>query len=112
MIDLSNDCRYKAAELSHDGCVHRAEFKSFLQHLVYFANSWDKFEELAEEHGQQLSLQDFLRGAALVGVPVGKSAAVKAFNLMDAREAGVVLFDEFCGWCARRHIGELPPDGA
>ena len=49
---------YKAADLSEEGWVQRGEFKSFLQHLVYFSNVWEKFEHVECDDDRRLPLQE------------------------------------------------------
>jgi len=82
--------------------------------LVYFNNLFHKFEEIDASHDRRLSLEEFVDGCAVVGVPVDRGEAEREFAKMDGNDGGYVLFDEFCVWCARRaapvaDISELQP---
>ena len=93
---------YKAADRSGNGLIERREFRLLLQHLVYFNNLHHKFAEIDANHDRRLSLEEFVRACAKVGVAVERKEAEREFAKMDDNSGGYVLFNEFCAWCARR----------
>eukprot|EP01051_Picozoa_sp_SAG22_P013693 SAG22_NODE_1562_length_4115_cov_3.076693_3_plen_187_part_01 len=106
---------YKAADTSGDGFIERREFKKLLHYLVYFNGLWHKFEELDKDGDHRLSLHEFKALAARVGHGLTLKAAAAEFAAMGGKHQqraawngeGFVLFDEFCGWCGRRHVQSL-----
>eukprot|EP01047_Picozoa_sp_COSAG01_P055791 COSAG01_NODE_6250_length_3771_cov_3.280501_2_plen_448_part_00 len=102
---------YKAADKTGDGFVGRREFRLLIKYLVYFNNLWDKFEEIDRDGDRRLTCREFFEGTQVLGVDVGRAEAEREFEVMDENKGGYVLFDEFCAWCAERHvegsIGEL-----
>ena len=94
---------YKAADKSGDGFITRNEFKKLLHYLVYFNELWHKFERIDTDGDRRLSREEFGKASALVGHRLSSKEADKEFASMDSDGYGMVLFDEFCAWCARRH---------
>ena len=97
---------YKAADVSGDGFIGRREFRKLLHYLVYFNDLFEKFEDIDSDHDRKLSLVEFSRATALVGHPMPPEEVAAEFAEMDGDGGGCVLFDEFCVWCAHRHLGE------
>lgn len=54
----------------------------------------------------RLTVEEFTHAAALVGHSMARTEAEREFRTMDENGGGVVLFDEFCVWCAHRHLGQ------
>jgi Ca2+-binding EF-hand superfamily protein len=97
---------YKAADRSEGGFIQRAEFRRVLHYLVFFHNMWHKFEEIDPDGDRRLDLAEFASGCRNVGIDVGEAEVATEFARVDVDNHGVVLFGEFCTWCARRwHLG-------
>ena len=86
--------------------ITRREFKKLLHYLVYFNDLWHEFEAIDEDGDRRLSLEEFGHVSAVVGHPMSAEEAEAEFEAMDEDGGGFVLFDEFCRWCAHRHLGE------
>ena len=97
---------YKAADRDNSGFITRREFAKLLHFLGYFNDLWGMFEEIDKDHDRRLSFEEFKNASALVGHPMSEEEASSEFIRMDEDGGGVVLFDEFCVWCAHRHIGD------
>eukprot|EP01052_Picozoa_sp_SAG31_P003783 SAG31_NODE_149_length_22476_cov_41.827189_10_plen_1989_part_00 len=96
---------YKAADKSGDGLIERREFDKLLHYMVYFNDLWGKFQLLDKDGDRRLTLDEFISNApSLVGHHMSAAEAVSEFTAMDSNGGGVILFDEFCRWCASRHV--------
>ena len=98
---------YKAADTSEDGFIERSEFSKLLFFLVYFNNLWHKFEEIDSDHDRRISAEEFAAGCATVGLDLTPEEAAAEFAACDTDGGGMILFGEFCTWCAAR---EYRPD--
>ena len=101
---------YKAADVSGDQVIGRREFRLLLKYLVYFNNLWAKFEEIDRDHDGRLSLAEFKDASKTLNIPIANWKAEEDFASMDENGGGVVLFDEFCRWCAERHLKSCKSD--
>jgi len=97
---------YKAADKSGDGWIGRREFRLFIRYLGYFNDLWDKFEAIDTSHDRRITPEEFANGCGVIGLPLSAEEADEEFVQLDANGGGFILFDEFCSWAARRHIGE------
>ena len=96
---------YHAADRSKDGFIERSEFALLLQYMVYFNNLWHKFEAIDSDHDRRLDLAEFTAGCQILGLDISAEETEAEFMRCDADGGGMILFGEFCGWCASRHIG-------
>jgi tetratricopeptide (TPR) repeat protein len=98
----------KAAEVSHDGFIQRAEFMKLLAYLVYFHATYEAFDEIGTDHDRRLTLAEFSSGCARIGLELSSAEAAAEFSRIDTDAGGFVLFGEFCKWAARRHCDSAP----
>jgi hypothetical protein len=66
---------YKSADKSGNGFIGRKEFRLLVSYLVYFNGLWEKFEEIDSSGDRRLTLQEFVRGTAVLELPVSKAEA-------------------------------------
>ena len=103
----------QAADQNQNGYVNRKEFRLLLEYLIYFNNVWDKFTEIDGSTGEvddrRLTIEEFKQGCAALDEALTDEEAVKEFQTMDANGGGVVLFEEFCAWIAKRQLGVAAP---
>eukprot|EP01052_Picozoa_sp_SAG31_P041413 SAG31_NODE_6272_length_2093_cov_4.616349_2_plen_340_part_01 len=97
---------YKAADTDGNGFVTRREFKKLLHFLEYFNDLWGEFEQIDTDGDRRLTLDEFAHASKLVGHAMSPTEAAAEFKTMDENDGGLVLFDEFCVWCAHRHLGK------
>ena len=93
---------YQAADVSHDGFIGRSEFAKLLSYIVYFNNLWHKFEEIDSDHDRRVDATEFAAGCAVVGLRLSEAEAATEFAKCDKDSGGMILFGEFCSWCAAR----------
>jgi hypothetical protein len=93
---------YKAADKSGDGFIERSEFAKLLRYIVYFNNLWHKFEEIDSDHDRRLSADEFAAGCITMGLNLSASEAAAEFATCDTDGGGMILFGEFCTWCAEQ----------
>jgi Ca2+-binding EF-hand superfamily protein len=98
---------YRAADRSQDGFIERSEFALLLQYMVYFNNLWHKFEAIDSDHDRRLDLGEFTAGCKMLGLEISAEEAEAEFMRCDADGGGLILFGEFCAWCAARHVGGM-----
>ena len=95
---------YKAADANSDGLIKRREFRLLLKYIVYFNDLWDTFESLDTNDDHRLSREEFGQGVSALAMKLSPREVAAAFEAMDADGGGYVLFDEFCGWCAKAMV--------
>ena len=103
---------YKAADTSGDGFIERNEFAKLLRFIVYFNNLWHKFEEVDSDHDRRIDAQEFAAGCTTMGMSLSDEEAAAQFAECDTDGGGMIMFGEFCAWCAEqehRRQEELEP---
>lgn len=53
---------YRAADVNKDGRIGSREFALLLKFLIFFKDSWSRFEDIERAHGRRLSADDFRAG--------------------------------------------------
>jgi TPR repeat protein len=99
---------YKAADTSRDGLIGRREFPRLLKYLCFFNNVWHVFEAMDTSHDRRLTQSEFIRGCRQLGLRMRPEEAREAFHSMESHRGGLVLFDDFCTWFARRMHAHEP----
>ena len=102
---------YKAADESGDGWIGPREFRQLLRYLVYFNQLWDDFEAMDVNHERRITVDSFLAGCKAIGLGISPSEAAAQFKEMDLDGSGVVLFEEFCTFCAKKHLSKVDAAG-
>lgn len=102
---------YKAADRSADGFIRRSEFRRLLQYMVYFNNLWHKFSDIDTDHGRRLDFGQFKSACRVLGLTVTPQEAAAEFAKCDVDGGGMIIFGEFCSWCAARHIEGMRETG-
>lgn len=95
---------YKAADVNNDGFIRRREFRLLLKYIIYFNGLWEKFDSIDSNHDHRLDLAEFTAGCGLLGIKLSRAEAELEFYACDTDGGGMVLFDEFCSWCAKRQV--------
>ena len=54
---------------------------------------------------RRLTLAEFTAASARVGHEASSGELSRDFGRLDRSGVGVVLFEDFCRWCAHRHVG-------
>ncbi len=102
---------YKAADESGDGWIGPREFRQLLRYLVYFNQLWDDFEAMDVDHERRITVDSFMAGCKAIGLEISPSEAEAQFTEMDLDGSGVVLFEEFCTFCAKKHLSKVDASG-
>jgi len=95
---------YKAADVSKDEFIEWSEFFKLLKYLVFFNNLLHKFDEIDTDGDHRITKGEFAAGCATLGLELSAEEAAAEFAQCDSDGGGWILFNEFCGWCADRHI--------
>jgi len=93
---------FQSADVDGNGFLRRNEFRLLLQYLNYFNNLWDRFESMDSDGDRRLDVQEFQTLAHQLGISGSAAGLKREFTKMDADGGGLVLFEEFCSWSARR----------
>lgn len=88
--------------------VEKHELKGLLRNLFYFNRLWAAFDDIDTDDDRRIDLGEFKKGLSFVGLELPAAEAEAEFNAMDANGGGVVLFDEFAAWAAKK---KCPVDG-
>jgi EF-hand domain pair len=99
---------YKAADQQQhasgeggDGFIQKKEFRFFLTFVHFYNELWTRFSSADADADRRLSRSEFAEAASALGVEEGDVDRV--FDEIDTNRGGVVLFDEFCTWLAKRN---------
>ena len=98
---------YKFADADGSGCIGRPEFALLLRSLVYYHELWENFEEIDADDDRRITLEEFERGAPIIGLELSHAEALELFEEMDADNGGLILFSEFCSYLSRMKAEEL-----
>ena len=102
---------YYAADVGQDGSVGPRSFRLLLEHLAYFNEHWQEFEQVEASEaflgGKPLAgEEDFIASCSTIGVRLSGAEAAREFRKMglnDSGKMGHVRFGAFCTWAARLH---------
>lgn len=92
-----------------DPYIDEHELHAFLTNVFYFNKCFVLiFDKVDTDHDHRISHDEFVHHLSTLGLKGMSKADVEAeFNKMDSNHGGVVLFDEFCVWYARK----MHPEG-
>jgi len=93
---------YKAADVNKDGLVNFGEFHHLVDLLFYFNELGKEFAVLDKDHDHRISLQEFIKGHAILGLHLSEADAKQEFQKIDTNHGGYILFDEFCTYMAKK----------
>jgi Ca2+-binding EF-hand superfamily protein len=99
---------YRAADNDGNGYITRREFKKLLHFICYFVDLWDTFESIDAEGDRRLTAAEFQQASELLGHALSAGEVAGEFDRLgpSGDGSGEVLFVDFCGWCAHRHVGD------
>eukprot|EP00035_Acanthoeca_spectabilis_P019946 m.430375 g.430375 ORF g.430375 m.430375 type:complete len:368 (+) comp17153_c0_seq1:1764-2867(+) len=92
---------HSAADSDGSGWITFPEFRKMLKYVLFFDELYDKFVSLDKDGDHRLTEEEFVKGCEVVGGDKIEDPAA-AFHAMDQNDGGVVLFDEFSVWIARK----------
>eukprot|EP00049_Salpingoeca_infusionum_P008019 m.129276 g.129276 ORF g.129276 m.129276 type:complete len:793 (+) comp13889_c0_seq4:80-2458(+) len=87
-----------------DSWVERSEFPFLLRNIFYFNKAFKAFEGVDTDNDRRLTKAEFFAGLDNLGLALPKEEADAQFDFMDTNNGGVVLFDEFCKYLARKSV--------
>jgi Ca2+-binding EF-hand superfamily protein len=107
LVDLDNKPAlmraFMAADTTRDNFVQQGpDFSRLLFYIVYFNTRWRLFEEFQSSHDRQMDVTDFAAGCAKIGMRLTPEELHSEFATCDTDGCGVILFDDWCSWCAAR----------
>lgn len=88
--------------------VQRNEFPCLIRNLLYFNKLFFIFSEIDQEGDRRINYNEFKEGIHHLGLNIPEDEIRAEFELMDLRDGGLILFDEFCAYAANKAI---PVDG-
>jgi Ca2+-binding EF-hand superfamily protein len=87
-----------------DGFIQKKEFRFFLTFVHYYNELWTRFSAADADTDRRLSRSEFAEAATALGVE--EAEVDQVFDEIDTNRGGVVLFDEFCTWLAKRSAND------
>ncbi|CAG8566823.1 17384_t:CDS:2, partial [Dentiscutata heterogama] len=96
---------YKAADASNDGYVQLEEFGRLIDLLHYYNELYEIFQKLDVDHDRRITFEEFKKGHKLINLEGLSDEELKEeFNKIDINKGGLILFDEFCIYAAKRKL--------
>jgi hypothetical protein len=96
---------YKAADRDGNGFIGRGEFKKLLHFINYFNGLWMRFESVDPEGDRRLTMEEFGEACVLVGHGMSSDSELRSEFAAAGADGEVLFFEDFCSWCAHRHVG-------
>lgn len=92
------------ADGDKDDFVEKKEFKALIGNLFYFNKLFWLFDESAGEkaNDRRMDFNEFKVCLVTAGVKMAEARAQQEFKKIDTNGGGQILFDEFCGWFAKK----------
>ena len=66
---------YKFADADGSGLITRPEFSLLLRSLVYYKELWENFESIDADADRRITLEEFERGAPIIGLALSHAEA-------------------------------------
>ncbi|CAG8597894.1 8291_t:CDS:2 [Dentiscutata erythropus] len=96
---------YKAADASKDGYVQLEEFGRLIDLLHYYNELYEIFQKLDVDHDKRITFEEFKKGHKLIKLQGLSDEELKEeFTKIDTNNGGLILFDEFCIYAAKRKL--------
>jgi len=95
-----------------DSWVEKKEFRTLLSALVFYNRIFKVFLKMdggEDVSDRRLDLDEFVRGCDAMQLGLTRRAAEDVFRKLDANGQGMVLFDEYCGWCVHNKMRQSDP---
>jgi hypothetical protein len=90
-----------------DGFVQEEEFGQLLFFLAYYEHLYKEFEKMDDNGDRRLSFDEFKKAYKTVGIIATESQLRETFDEIDADHGGMVLFEEFCKYMAKKRLDGL-----
>ncbi|KAJ3416975.1 hypothetical protein HDV05_007457 [Chytridiales sp. JEL 0842] len=98
---------YKAADASSDGFISKEEFGRFVDLLMYYFDAIKMFEKVDKDGDRRITLDEFKKSRKTFGLDNSSDEQVKKeFDAIDTNKGGMILFEEFCIYLAKKKIGK------
>eukprot|EP00928_Gymnodinium_smaydae_P061375 TRINITY_DN45464_c0_g1_i1.p2 TRINITY_DN45464_c0_g1~~TRINITY_DN45464_c0_g1_i1.p2 ORF type:complete len:486 (+),score=169.82 TRINITY_DN45464_c0_g1_i1:105-1562(+) len=85
-----------------DDWVQKNEFHALLLNLFWFCKLSNIFQEIDTDHDKKISVDEFFKGQAELGLSLSRQEAEEEFKKIDTNHGGSVLFVEFCAYIRNR----------
>ena len=85
-----------------DPWIEPNELPQLLVNIVYFNKLYAAFKDMDTDNDNRLDVNEFVQGAKKIGIKMTKRKLKMEFEIMDANNGGIVLFDEFCVWYTKQ----------
>ena len=96
---------YKAADSNNTGLISFKEFKNLWKYIIFFNQSWEKFEKIDMNNDRRISLTEFrTMSNTLFDAQLSEKESAYYFELIDINSKGMILFNEFCAFMIKRKI--------
>ena len=91
---------YMAAVTGGERFIQRPKFSKLLSYIVYFNNMGHLVENFDSNYDRRIDVTEFAAGCAKVGIRLSADEAAREFAACDADGTGMIMFGEWCAWCA------------
>lgn len=83
--------------------IEEKEFGILLLFLAYYDLLYGQFDQIDSDDDKRISLDEFKKGHKVAGIDASDRELEKEFRLMDKNCGGIILFDEYCMYMAKKY---------